>query len=72
MPAFNVNESLELKMKWLKNNPRIVDWDFVGNVYLGQNGAAIDNPSEEQWDIWSRHYDKNHYYILEKYLNDYR
>jgi hypothetical protein len=72
MPSFKVNEALELKMAWLKNNPRIVDWDFVGNVYLGENGARVDNPSEEQWKLEARHYDKNDYYILEKYLNDYR
>ena len=72
MPAIDVNESLESKMSWLKNNSRIVDWDFVGNIYLGKNGARIDNPSEAKFDLQARHYDKNDYHILEKYLNDYR
>lgn len=72
MPASDVNSSLELKMDWLKNNPRIVDFNFVGNIYLGKNGAGIDNPSEEKFDLETRHYDKNDYYILENFLNDYR
>lgn len=72
MPSSDVNEALQLKMKWLKNNPRIVDFNFVGNIYLGKNGARIDNPSEEPYALEARHYDKNDYYILEKYLNDYR
>ena len=72
LPSSDVNEALQLKMKWLKNNPRIVDFNFVGNIYLGKNGARIDNPSEEPYALEARHYDKNDYYILEKYLNDYR
>jgi len=72
MPATNVNESLESKMSWLKNNPSIVDFNFVGNIYLGKSGARIDNPSETKFDLQACHYDKNDYHILEKYLNDYR
>lgn len=72
MPASDVNSSLQLKMDWLKNNPRIVDFNFVGNTYLGQHNAALDTPGEAKISLEARHYDKKDYYILEKYLNDYR
>lgn len=72
MPYADVNESLVLKMDWLKNNPSVVDFNFVGNTYLGENGARLDTPGEAQLPFEARHYDKQDYYILEKYLNDYR
>jgi len=72
MPSPDVNESLQLKMSWLENNPSIVDFNFVGNIYLGQNGARLDTPGEASHPLESRHYDKSDYHILEKYLNDYR
>lgn len=72
MPAPDVNESLEMKMNWLKNNPSIVDFNFVGNVYLGEKGARVYHPEDEAFSFEARHYDKADYYILENYLNDYR
>jgi hypothetical protein len=72
MPAIDVNEALNMKMDWLRNNPSIVDFAFVGNTYLGENGARADGDIELQYLPVARHYDKNDYYILEKYLNDYR
>lgn len=72
MPSTDVNDVLVSKMDWLKNNPSIVDFNFVGNIYLGENGARIASPSEAKFELEARHYDKADYYILEKYLNDYR
>ncbi len=72
MPAPDVNESLEMKMDWLKNNPSIIDFNFVGNIYLEQNGARSDGLGELDHSPSVRHYIKDDYYILEKYLNDYR
>ena len=72
MPYDNVNEALITKMNWLRNNPSIIDFAFVGNTYLGENGARPDGDIELQYLPVARHYDKNDYHILEKYLNDYR
>lgn len=72
MPAGDVNSSLEMKMNWLKSNPRIVDFNFVGNIYLGQKGSGLASPGEANYKFEARHYDKKDYYILENYLNDYR
>lgn len=72
MPAGDVNRSLEIKMDWLRNNPRIVDFNFVGNIYLGLQNARLDTPGEAEYALEARHYDKKDYYILENYLNDYR
>ena len=75
MPYPSVNDSLVLKMNWFKNNPSIIDFAFVGNIYLGEHGARPDGPDisrELQHLPVARHYDKADYHILEKYLNDYR
>lgn len=72
MPYANVNDGLQLKMDWFKNNPSIIDFSFVGNIYLEANGARAASEDELAHHPVARHYDKADYYILEKYLNDYR
>jgi hypothetical protein len=71
MPSLLAMDSIKIKTNYLSNYTSVIDLNFVGNKYLGDNGATpADN--DRGFDIEVRHHNVNDYHILEKYLNDYR
>jgi len=66
------------KIKTIEQHPNIIDFfNFCGNIYLSDNNAAM---IPEELALYSGkpihrralHYNKNDFFILEKYLDTYR
>jgi len=71
MPSLLDDNTLKVKAEYLNSCPGIIDLTFIGNKYLGDNGATPAG-NDINFDVEVRHHDVNNYHILEKYLNDYR
>lgn len=71
MPSLLDHDLIRIKANYLSKDSGIIDLNFVGNKYLGDNGAT-PAASDINFDAEVRHHNVNDYHILEKYLNDYR
>lgn len=71
LPSLDTSTYIRAKFDYLHKHTSIIDLNFIGNKYLGDNGARPAE-SDKGFDVEVRHHNVEDYHILEKYLNDYR